>query len=272
MTSDFFTKACLLIYESVTNFVASFPLQITKPIIWQLLFSQCKQPRLVKPWLNFDINVIFKSCGTPLVQVNRAFKSYFLSQSRQVLHESFLTSILEVPISPISKSMPLFSTATSFHGSSLFLNPYFARDVFLKNLLLCHSSRNQKLFWRRHSQNLVRGHEKNSNYGVEITGRDICEPKNWISSFLPIPPSQTLPQAEGNYPFHPTSISWESIFSPSRKGGGLWSWKMTKLKLVKVLATSFDKFQHLATFTFLISVFLCHNLDSVMLKGEGCLT
>ena len=114
MTSDFFTKACLLIYESVTNFVASFPLQITKPIIWQLLFSQCKQPRLVKPWLNFDINVIFKSCGTPLVQVNRAFKSYFLSQSRQVLHESFLTSILEVPISPISKSMPLFSTATSF--------------------------------------------------------------------------------------------------------------------------------------------------------------
>ena len=158
------------------------------------------------------------------------------------------------------------------HGSSLFLNPYFARDVFLKNLLLCHSSRNQKLFWRRHSQNLVRGHEKNSNYGVEITGRDICEPKNWISSFLPIPPSQTLPQAEGNYPFHPTSISWESIFSPSRKGGGLWSWKMTKLKLVKVLATSFDKFQHLATFTFLISVFLCHNLDSVMLKGEGCLT
>ena len=47
---------------------------------------------------------------------------------------------------------------------------------------------------------------------------------------------------------------------------------MTKLKLVKVLATSFDKFQHLATFTFLISVFLCHNLGSVMLKGEGYLT
>ena len=158
------------------------------------------------------------------------------------------------------------------HGSSLFLNPYFARDVFLE-ICFCVILQGIKNFFGVGIPRISSGGMKKIQiYGVGITGRDIYEPKNWISSFLPIPPSQTLPQAEGNYPFHPTSILWESIFSPSRKGGGLWSWKMTKLKLVKVLATSFDKFQHLATFTFLISVFLCHNLDSVMLKGEGYLT
>ena len=57
-------------------------------------------------------------------------------------------------------------------------------------------------------------------------------------------PKQTLHQAEGNYPFHPNSVFWR-IFSSSIKEGGLWSWKMNKIKLARVLVTSFDKFHHL---------------------------
>ena len=34
------------------------------------------------------------------------------------------------------------------------------------------------------------------------------------------------------------------VFFLSRKGGELWSWKMTKIKLASVLVTSFDKFHH----------------------------
>ena len=73
--------------------------------------------------------------------------------------------------------------------------------------------------------------EKFQIYGVKITCKYICESKNWISSFLVIPPSKTLPQffiithphpfhAEGNYPFLPNSVFWRSkiYFSPAERG------------------------------------------------------
>ena len=44
---------------------------------------------------------------------------------------------------------------------------------------------------------------------------------------------------------------------------------MTKIKLVRVLVKRFDKFHHFGTFTFLVSVLLCLNLDSSMLECEG---
>ena len=47
--------------------------------------------------------------------------------------------------------------------------------------------------------------EKVQIYGAKITGRYICESKNWICSFLPMLLSKTLPEAEGNYPFHPSN-------------------------------------------------------------------
>ena len=110
------------------------------------------------------------------------------------------------------------------HGSSFFLNPYFARDVFLKNLLLCHSSRNQKLFWRRHSQNLVRGHEKNSNYGVEITGRDICEPK--LNLFIFAHSSKpNSPPGRRKLPISPDQHFVRIYFFPQQKGGRVMEMK-----------------------------------------------
>ena len=60
--------------------------------------------------------------------------------------------------------------------------------------------------------------------GVKITGRYIRESKNWICSFLLMPPNKTLPQAEENHPFHPNSIFWKSIF-PQKKGGWIMELK-----------------------------------------------
>ena len=47
--------------------------------------------------------------------------------------------------------------------------------------------------------------------------------------------------------------------------------KKTKIKLARVLVTSFDKFTIFATCTLLVFVLLCHNFDSSMLKCEGSL-
>ena len=95
--------------------------------------AQCKQPRLVKPLLNFDKNFIFKSTDTALVQVKRAFKSYFLSpkknNNKKAEQTCFAWKFLqtpykcaEVPISPISKSTPPFSAAPFFSKNISTLN------------------------------------------------------------------------------------------------------------------------------------------------------
>ena len=48
--------------------------------------------------------------------------------------------------------------------------------------------------------------------------------------------------------------------------------KMTKIKLARILVTSFDKSHIFALFTILVSILLCHNFDSIMLKFEVALT
>ena len=53
---------------------------------------------------------------------------------------------------------------------------------------------------------------------------------------------KTLPPAEGNYPFLPNRVFWKSVFSANRKDYG--AEKMTKVKLARALATSFDKFHY----------------------------
>ena len=78
----------------------------------------------------------------------------------------------------------------------------------------------------------------------------ICESKNWICSFLLMPPSKTLPQVfiiiprqRGIAHSSRTAFS-ENILSWSERGGkGLWMKKLPKSTMV--LVTSFDKFHHL---------------------------
>ena len=60
----------------------------------------------------------------------------------------------------------------------------------------------------------------------------ICESKNWICSFLLMPPSKTLPQvfiiipqADGYCPFIPNSIFWRYFLWDERGQRGLWSSK-----------------------------------------------
>ena len=61
--------------------------------------------------------------------------------------------------------------------------------------------------------------EKFQIYGVRITGKYICESKNWIYSFLLMPTSKTLPQVfiiilqtEGNCPFLPNNVFFFFFF------------------------------------------------------------
>ena len=74
--------------------------------------------------------------------------------------------------------------------------------------------------------------EKFQIYGVKITGKYICESKNWICSFLLMPPSKTLPrvyiipsQTEEIIHSSQTEFSEDLHFSWQKGGDGLWSWK-----------------------------------------------
>ena len=92
-----------------------------------------------------------------------------------------------------------------------------------------------------------------------------------------MPPSKTLLQVFiittpgrrklPTFPEHFLKI----YFSPAERGEDYRADKMTKIKLTRVLVTSFDKFTIFATLKTLISVLLCHNLDSTFLKCEGSL-
>ena len=100
-------------------------------------------------------------------------------------------------------------------------------------------------------------------YGVEITGKYICESKNRICSFLPMPPNKTLPQvfiispqADRNYPFLVSRLFWRSIF-PQQKGGEEYGVeKITKIKPARVLVTIFDEFHHLCNLYILAFCFV----------------
>ena len=72
--------------------------------------------------------------------------------------------------------------------------------------------------------------EKFQIHGVKITGKCICESKNWICSFLLMPHKQKWPP--GSYHYHSRQEEVNHfpqktvfVFFLSRKGGGLWSWK-----------------------------------------------
>ena len=90
--------------------------------------------------------------------------------------------------------------------------------------------------------------------------------------FLLMSLSKPLPQAEGNYHFPPNRIFWKSVFHPAERVEGYGAEKTAKVKLVRVLVTSFDIPPFLQPLHFLsVSVFLYRNLDSSMLKCEGSL-
>ena len=50
--------------------------------------------------------------------------------------------------------------------------------------------------------------------------------------------------AEGTYLFLPNKVFWKSIFRQQKRGENYGAEKMTKIKLARILVTSFDKFHH----------------------------
>ena len=76
--------------------------------------------------------------------------------------------------------------------------------------------------------------------------------------FFPMSLSKPLPQAEGNYHFPPNRVFWKSVFHPAERGQGYGAEKTAKVKLVRVLVTSFDKFHHLCNrYIFFWFLFCC---------------
>ena len=73
-------------------------------------------------------------------------------------------------------------------------------------------------------------------------------------------------------PISPEQHFLKICFSPAERGKNYGAEKMTKIKLARVLVTSFDKFHLFCNLNILISVLLCHNLDLSMLEYEGSLT
>ena len=60
--------------------------------------------------------------------------------------------------------------------------------------------------------------EKFQIYGVKITGKYISESKKLNLFLFAHVSKENSPQAKGNFPFHPNSIFWKSIFLPAERG------------------------------------------------------
>ena len=98
--------------------------------------------------------------------------------------------------------------------------------------------------------------QKFQSYSVKITGKYICESKNWICSFLLIYPSKTLSQILSLSPRQyeltrssQTAFS-EVYFFPRRndgggEGGDYGDEKIANIKPTKEVVASFDKLYHL---------------------------
>ena len=112
-------------------------------------------------------------------------------------------------------------------------------------------------------------------HGFKITGKYICESKNECVYFYTCPQAKLFPrflssplQAEGNYPFPQNNVFWKSIFSSKKHYG---TEKITKIKLVRVLVTSFNKFHRFCNL-YLVPDLLCHTLNLSIVKCDGFFT
>ena len=83
-------------------------------------------------------------------------------------------------------------------------------------------------------------------HSVEVTGKHICESKKINLFILTHVPKQNSPP--GLYHHHSRQMEithfHRTAFFTSRKGKDYGAEKMAKIKLVRVLVTSFDKFHH----------------------------
>ena len=93
--------------------------------------------------------------------------------------------------------------------------------------------------------------EKFQIHGVKITGKYICESKNWIWSFLLMHSSKTFLQIfiitnprRSNLPVSSKQRFLKIYFSPAERGEDYGAEKIIKIKLARILVTSFDKFHH----------------------------
>ena len=111
------------------------------------------------------------------------------------------------------------------------------------------------------------------NQKIESVHFSSCSQAKLCARFLSSPPRQKEITHSCRTAFS------EDLFSPKQKGGGggeggiiMELQKLLKLNLRGYWSQVLINSAIFATFTFLISVSLCHNLASSMLKCEGSLT
>ena len=95
-------------------------------------------------------------------------------------------------------------------------------------------------------------------HAVKITRKYICQSKDWICLFMP--PSKSVPQVfiitnpgRRKLSIYPIQSVLKMHFLSSRERADYRAEDMTKIKLSRVLVTSFDEFRHI----FLVSLFFC---------------
>ena len=148
------------------------------------------------------------------------------------------------------------------HPSSLELTSMIHPIIFLRTAECFISPSLKNICWI-FSQTCISHHcwKIFQIHGIQVTTKCLCESKNWIYSVLLMPPSKTLSHVLIIIPRRPRQreilnffllgrILW--ILNLSAGGWGERNYerdeKVTKIKLVRVLVTSFNKSHHLCTF------------------------
>ena len=149
-----------------------------------------------------------------------------------------------------------------YHPSSLQLTSMIHPLIFLRTAE-CFISPSLKNICLIFSQTYISHHCWNvfQIHGIQMTTKCLCKSKSWIYSVLLMPPSKTLSHVLIFIPRPPRQREIPNFFLPGRilrilnLSAGGWgeriyerAEKVTKIKLVRVLVTSFNKSHHLCIF------------------------
>ena len=171
-----------------------------------LFFEECLNPQVRINKMENEHTVDYHLRPSKLT--SRIHPLIFLwTPKRFISPESFLKFFSNLYIYPTNRGCGKQDPQQRGRGPSLFMNSYFARDVFLENCFSCHSP--------------SRFH------------------------FCSFPQAKLSPRQKEITYFILTAFS-ENLFFPQQKDGENYgAEKMNKIKLLRVLVTSFDKFHHL---------------------------
>ena len=206
------------------------------------------------------------------LQVKRAFKSYFFVTKKVIKKQAGSAWKLLQPLIPVCGGayIPSFNISVPFFCCTLFSENYLNPQVRINKMVNKHTVDYHHI----PSQLISRIHSHISLDSIFLWNQKSvhfysCPHVKLFPRFL------SLPHRQKEITHSSRTAFSEDLFFPQQKGGGriMELKKLPKLNLgggywsqVLISSTIF------ATLTFLVSVLLCHNLVTSMLKCEGSLT